>query len=136
MNISSVSNAQERRRQHRAAVDWPVLIQDTKGGIVAEMENISTSGALIRCSMPLKPQEKFKLHIIVPNHSPLIARAKVAWLSVNCTENGVFPCGMGIRFTRVARRDREFLSSLVSGSREEVIATSLAGKEKPIGVMT
>ena len=129
MNISSMSNAHERRRQHRAAVDWPALIQDTKGGIVAEMENISANGALIRCRMPLKPQERFKLHIVVPNHSPLIARAEVAWLSVNCTDNGVFPCGMGIRFTRVARRDREFISSWVAGTREKVVAASLTGKE-------
>ncbi len=111
----------ERRRYPRAAVDWPAVVQDSDGGIVAEMANISANGAFIRCQKPLRPKEKFKLHMVAPNHSPLMARAEVAWLHVYCTEDNLPPCGMGIRFTRASRSVRQFIRSFVAQHSEEQI---------------
>ena len=49
---------------------------------------------------------------------PLKANAEVAWLSVKCTEGGVPPRGMGIRFTRVSKSDREFINGhILQGPR-------------------
>jgi len=102
--------SRERRRHSRASIDWAALVRDTTGIIVAEIKNISRSGAFIRCDFPFEPRKRFKLHILVPNHSPLKANAEVAWLSVKCAEGGTPPCGMGIRFTRVSKSDREFIN--------------------------
>jgi hypothetical protein len=104
----------ERRRHPRAVVDWPALVQDSNGSIVAEMENISANGACIRCEKPLRPKERFKLHMVAPDHSPLIARAEVAWLQVCRTEKDIPACGMGIRFTRASRVVRQFIQSFVA----------------------
>ncbi|MGB6377577.1 MAG: PilZ domain-containing protein [Syntrophobacteria bacterium] len=102
--------SKERRRDNRATIDWAVLVRDTGGIIVADIENISLSGAFIRCNVPLETKKRYKLHIMVPNHSPLDTNAEVAWLSVKCTERGIPPCGMGIRFTRVSKSDREIIN--------------------------
>lgn len=100
----------ERRRDNRTTIAWAAFVRDTTGIIVVEIENISLSGAFIRCDVPLEPMKRYKLHIIVPNHSPLNANAEIAWLGVRCTEGGIPPCGMGIRFTRVSKSDREIIN--------------------------
>lgn len=109
----------ERRRHPRVEVDWPTVIQHTSGGIVAEMENIGANGAFIRCEKPLRPKERFKLHIVAPNHSPLSASAEVAWLHVFCSKDDVPPCGMGVKFTRASRSVRQFIRDFVAGHHEE-----------------
>lgn len=103
------------RRQHpRVPIEWPAFVRHTSGGIVAQMENISANGAFVRCDKVLRPKEKFKLHILAPNHSTLSANAEVVWLHVHCLEEDIPPCGMGIRFTRVSRTDRQFLRSVIA----------------------
>ena len=104
----------DRRQHRRLPVDWAALVRHTEGGIVAQMENISISGAFVRCEKVLRPKEKLKLHILAPNHSTLSANAEVVWLQVHCLEDNIPPCGMGIRFTRVSRTDRQFLRSVIS----------------------
>jgi hypothetical protein len=111
--------AKERRRHARVDVDWPAVVQHTSGGMVAEMENIGANGAFIRCDKPLRPREKFKLHIVTPNHSPLSASAEVAWLQVLCAEKDVPPCGMGIRFTRVSSAVRQYIRTFVAAQKKK-----------------
>ena len=121
--------ARERRRHARVEVDWPAVVQHTTGGMVAEMENIGANGAFIRCEKPLRPREKFKLHIVAPNHSPLSASAEVAWLQVLCAEKDVPPCGMGIRFTRVSSDVRQYIRTFVATQKKENQA-SKSSREK------
>lgn len=109
----------ERRRHARVDVDWPAVVQHTSGGMVAEMENIGANGAFIRCDKPLRPREKFKLHIVTPNHSPLSASAEVAWLKVVCSDKDLPPCGMGIRFIRVSSTVRQFIRGFVAAQKKE-----------------
>lgn len=104
----------DRRRHPRVPVDWAALVQHDDGGTVAQMENISPNGAFVRCEKVLRPKERLKLHIVAPNHSPLSANAEVVWLNVRCFEKDVPPCGIGIRFTRVSRTDRQFLRSVLA----------------------
>jgi len=108
----------ERRRYPRVAVSWPAVVQHTYGGMVAEMENIGANGAFIRCEKPLRPKERFKLHIVAPNHVAISASAEVAWLHVFCSEDDVPPCGMGIRFTRASRTVRQFIQGFVAEHQE------------------
>ena len=107
----------KKRRNIRVPIDWPAVVRYPNGSIVAELENISASGAFIRCVKPLRPKERFKLHVVVPNHRPLSASAEVAWLHVCCDDKDLPPCGMGIRFTRVARTDRQFIRDLIAKSQ-------------------
>ena len=117
-----MSVQQERRKYPRSDINWPVLIRDTIGAQVAEMENLSGRGALIRSHLPLRPKDKFKLHIIVPGNRPVNLKAEVAWLQVSCAQNSAFPCGMGVRFLRVSKQDFSYLAQMVNEHNGEKTA--------------
>lgn len=117
-----MSVQQERRKYPRSDINWPVLIRDSIGAQVAEMENLSGRGALIRSHMPFMPKDKFKLHIMVPGHRSVNLRAEVAWLQVSCTQNRALPCGMGVRFLRVSKRDYGYLAQMVNEHNGEKVA--------------
>jgi hypothetical protein len=105
----------ERRRDSRIHIDWVAVVRDNTGSnSVAELEDISASGAFIRCEKPLWPKERFKLQVVVPNRHPLSSNAEVAWLHVCCDDNELPPCGMGVRFTRIPRADRQFIHDLIA----------------------
>jgi Tfp pilus assembly protein PilZ len=86
------------------------------------MGNIGANGAYIRCEKPLRPKERFTLHIMAPNRSTLSARVEVAWLQVRCNKKDIPPCGMGVRFTRASGNVRQFIKYFVAEHYE---------KEKP-----
>jgi hypothetical protein len=103
----------ERRKHSRVPVDWPVIILSDTGGSLGEVNNISIRGALIRLQKPLRKNERYRLFIMVPDHRPLNLRVEVSWLDVYCAAGAIFPCSHGIRFTRVARADREVLERAI-----------------------
>ena len=109
-----MSISAERRKHSRVNVDWPVLILNHTGGSLGEVSNISVRGALVCFHRPLSHKERYRLFIMVPNNRPLSLRAEVSWLDVSCSATTIFPCSHGIRFTRVARADREILESAMS----------------------
>ena len=63
---------------------------------------------------PKKLKERSKLFIIVPNSKSLSVYFEVVWLRVDCSKADILPCGMGIRFTRVLRTDRQYLTEIIS----------------------
>jgi len=112
----------ERRKYPRTDINWPALIRDAIGTQVAEIKNISGRGALIRSHVPLMPKDKFKLHIIVPGHSPVDLRVEVAWLQVNRAQNSALQWGMGVRFLRISKRDFNYFAQIVSEFNGETVA--------------
>jgi len=86
----------------------------TGGASEVDLTDISLGGAFIRSDKPLIPKERSKLLIIVPNRKTLGVFYEVVWLRVDCSVNTIPPCGMGIRFYRVCRTDREFLHSFLA----------------------
>lgn len=109
-----MSSHKEKRRYPRAPLCWSALIRDTSGARVAEIENLSASGAFIRSHKPYRPKERFKLHIMSPAQSPVSASAEVTWLQVSCSQKGTLPCGMGVRFVRISKKDRSHISQAVN----------------------
>jgi hypothetical protein len=103
----------ERRKHSRVPADWPALILNHIGGSLGEENNISIRGALICFQRPLRPKERYRLFIMVPDRQPLSLRAEVSWLDVSCSAKTIFPCSHGIRFTIVARADRKVLESAI-----------------------
>ena len=108
-----MSSHKEKRRYPRAPLCWSALIRDTSGARVAEIENLSASGAFIRSHKPYRPKERFKLHIMSPGQSPVSTSAEVSWLHVSCSQKGTLPCGMGVRFLRISKKDRSHISQAV-----------------------
>ena len=109
-----MSSHKEKRRYPRAPLYWSALIRDTNGARVAEIENLSASGAFVRSHKPYRPKERFKLHIMSPGQSPVSTSAEVSWLHVSCSQKGTLPCGMGVRFLRISKKDRSHISQAVN----------------------
>lgn len=124
-------NRKERRRYPRVRAKWPAVIQKRGGAREAELRDISLGGAFIRCDKPLNPNERSKLFIIVPNGKTCTVYFEVVWLRVDCSRGHVLPCGVGIRFTRVPRFDRQYLTEVISKHSQKKIAPE-SGKKKGI----
>jgi hypothetical protein len=104
---------QERRRHPRVHIDWPVVIQRQDRNTEAVAADISVRGALLRTHKALLPKERFALFILAPDREAMKLESAVIWLQVDCSEKDILPCGVGIRFTRVSKPDREFLTSWI-----------------------
>jgi len=118
----TMPNRKERRRYPRVRVNWPVVIQERGGAREAELRDISLGGAFIRSDKPLNPKERSKLFIIVPNRKTFTVYFEVVWLRVDCSGGDILPCGMGIRFTRVPRTDRQYLTEVISKHYQKKVA--------------
>jgi len=108
----------ERRRHPRVLIDWPVVIQRQDRTSAAVAADISARGALIRTHKALLPKEKFELFILVPDREVMKLKSAVMWLHTDYSEKDILPCGVGIRFTRVSKPDREFLASWIKSQLE------------------
>jgi hypothetical protein len=121
--------SKDRRRYPRVRANWPVVILESSGAREAELRDISLGGAFIRSDKPLNPKERSKLYIIVPDRKTFTVYFEVVWLRVDCSVSEVPPCGMGIRFTRVFRTDRQYLTEIISSHYQKKVARK-SGKKK------
>jgi c-di-GMP-binding flagellar brake protein YcgR len=95
---------EQRRKDPRADINWPVSMETSDGTIEAEVKNISLGGAFICCKKPLPLEEVFNLTIIGPDNEPVKATAKVVWSNINVPDEKVINRGMGVRFIKMTDR--------------------------------
>lgn len=132
-------NGIEQREHPRAEIRWPVTMRPSWGTIKGETLNVSSMGAFIESSEPLKFSEVFILDMDVPALDyPLKAIAEVVWSSRNGDKNEDTSYGMGIRFIRISGADRRFIvnevlrhlnSESVETSSSVVFQTAAADQE-------
>ena len=105
---------QERRKHPRAKAKWSVTLQTSQGVINTEIQDISPEGAFIRCLDPLEPAESFKMVINIPQSDRrLIIDSEVVWINSLGADHPLTPRGMGVQFTEISTRDRQFLSRMI-----------------------
>jgi Tfp pilus assembly protein PilZ len=105
---------QEKRRHPRAKAKWSVTLETAQGVINTETLDICLEGAFVRCLDPLRPEEPFKMLINIPNSDRRLAvDSEVVWVNVHGPDFSVTPRGMGIQFTQLSGRDRQFLSRMI-----------------------
>lgn len=121
--------SKERRRYPRVRVKWPVVVLEGSGAREAELIDINLGGAFIRSDQPLKPKQRSKLYIIVPNRKTFTVYFEVVWLRIDCSVDDMPPCGMGIRFTRVSSTERQYLTEIISKHYQKKVARK-SGKKK------
>ena len=86
-----------------------------------ETEDVSYSGAFIRCREPLKPSEVLEMSISVSLLCPRVqATAEVIWSNVSSSDDDSKPRGMGVRFTNIANTDQELISALIADHLSDV----------------
>jgi len=108
-----MTNPEERRRYPRVLVDWPVVIITKRGATVGNARNISARGALIRSEEPLRPNDRSRLFLVPPDRLAFRVSFEVAWLRPEDFARRASDYSMGVRFTRMARGDGEFVNNFV-----------------------
>ncbi len=121
----------EKRKHPRIEVGWPVTMMTTEGNIKSpsrldlkaakrrpfdgKIENISADGAYIRCETQLFQNALFLMGISGLERKPLWMGAEVVRTEVTFTPD-LRPAqiGMGVRFTTISKKDRQFLADMVS----------------------
>jgi len=104
----------ENRRHPRVNATFPVRIETSNGPMEGETRNISLGGAFICCQRPLPLRENFRLTLDAPNHDPLMFNAEVVWSNINVPDEKILNRGMGVRFIRITKADRQFLNDVLS----------------------
>lgn len=109
------ATAKKEKRQHqRADIMWPVKMKTSQGTVEAQIKNISLGGAFICCHKPLPLSERFRLTIDAPSHDALTVNAEVIWSNINVPDERIVNRGMGIRFIKITKDDREFVNKAIS----------------------
>ena len=106
---------EDRRQLARANVTWPIVVLTNHGTMVGETRNISVDGAFVYCPEPLRKRDKLRLFIMAPNRRPLDLPVVVTWSNPHGSEGDLPPRGMGLRFERISKEDRDFIVGVVAG---------------------
>ena len=93
-----VEMVKDKRLYPRSKVRWPVSMITPEGAMEGETEDMSTSGAFIRCQEPLNPTERILLSVKLPSGSPLEVSAQVVWSNIVDPSDDNNPRGRGVRF--------------------------------------
>ena len=100
----------ESRKNPRARVVWPVIMENSRNIISGETQDISAGGAYMLCRNPLKPV-KVSMYFSVSFLSPRIRGiAEVVRSDVLGSTNGVEYYGIGVRFIAISNEARELIS--------------------------
>ena len=75
---------------------------------MGDTRNISGRGALMRSEEPLRPKERSRLFLVPPDRLAFRVSSEVARLAAEGSVQRAFDYSMGVRFTRLSRRDGEF----------------------------
>ena len=88
---------EEKRRNRRVQVRWPVSALTADGSIHGETKNISSEGAFISCNKPLCLKEACLLSLRTPSKT-IQVHAQVVWSNTGSYDDERGPDGVGVRF--------------------------------------
>jgi hypothetical protein len=82
--------------------------------------DVSAGGAFICCRESLRVKERYFMafHNVPLVDRPLLVDVEVIWSDIYCMDNELMSHGAGVRFSRIAHEDREFITILVSDHLE------------------
>lgn len=104
----------ENRKFPRVKVKWFVVARTVQSSIEGVTQNVSPSGAFVRCKNPLSLNEVFDMSISIPEaERSLTAEAEVVWSNIYGPDDEITPRGMGVRFLNISVESRAFIAKVV-----------------------
>lgn len=111
-------NKDERRKNPRVEIIWPINVDTDQGTIEGETRNISSSGLYIYCEEPLLLNKLYRLVVYPHNRVEMEVTGKVVWSeSYDLKDKPVRVC-IGIKTVEISDEDRMFLYYLTKTSEE------------------
>ena len=125
LNINNLPDYQgeEKRKEKRVDIIWPVSVKINNEIIKAETKELNRSGAFIKCSKPLVTGERFVLTIETPSKGFISLKSEVVWSNASIPEEKVVTSGMGIRFIQNMDKDLMLLKSALEEHIESLKIT-------------
>lgn len=107
----------ERRRQARILVNWPVIVVTPQRYIGGEARNVCLGGAGILCTTDPGQDGPLRMVIQVPTREEFLqVTCVVAWSNPHEQLDGIYSCEAGVRFTSFIGDGRQYLSDVILDS--------------------
>jgi len=104
----------ESEAYKRAKIKWLILVKNNGKAIEGVTLTVSPSGVFVSCAQPLKLNETCEVRIKVKDRNdPIHAIGEVVWSNIYGQDDYYTPRGMGIKFTQITAKDRDFISAEV-----------------------
>jgi hypothetical protein len=88
----------ENRQHPRMPITLPAKMVTAIGVMEGEIENISLSGAFIRCQKQLEPGDRLTVIAKLPTNPSFSSHAEVVWSRMPRPEDEETRCGTGVKF--------------------------------------
>ena len=109
-------NNDERQKNHRVDIIWPIGVDTDQGTIEGETRNISSAYLCIYCEEPLQLNKIYRFAVYPHNRVEMGVMGKVVWSeSYDLNDKPVRVC-MGIKIVEISDKDRTFLYYLTKTS--------------------
>jgi c-di-GMP-binding flagellar brake protein YcgR len=111
----------DRRQHSRGIAHWPVILETAQGVVTGITMDISAGGVFICCRESLRVKERsfMALHNVPFLERSLEAEVEVIRSNIHCMDDELMSYGIGVRFSRIADEDEEFITNLVSEHLEQ-----------------
>ncbi|HVO83941.1 MAG TPA: PilZ domain-containing protein [Syntrophobacteria bacterium] len=121
--MDGVVVAVQRRRRYRVKVEWPGVVESSRGPMEVIIGDISPGGAHLRCEQPFQSAESVQLTIRPPEREPFRITGTVAWSKRVGESTQLYV--VGLRFTAIQPEDRRFLELFTARElRGKIVGTS------------
>lgn len=106
---------EERRRNHRTAIEWPVVVKTGQGFVGGVTVNVSADGVSVLCKNPPQKGEILAVGMRIPEAKrSLLVMARVAWSDADDLPFDLIFHRIGARFMNLTQNHRLFLLSALS----------------------
>ena len=103
----------ERRRNPRIEIRWPVTILTDYGSVQGEALNINPGGIYMYCADPLPLDQNYQMSVSPPNHKAMAVKGKVIWSGLYGLDEKQNTFGIGVCFLEITAEDRHFLEEMM-----------------------
>ena len=105
----------ERRKEKRVAVNWPIRLSANNGIVNGSVKNISLKGLLVLCENPIPLNENLSIDISPTNCKAINVIGKSIWsdlYGLDLNEENATVC-IGVSFIELAMKDRHILKAII-----------------------
>jgi len=109
----------ERRKEPRINVDWPIKVFLDDRTIKGVAKNITLKGLFVSCEEPLSLKENYRIYIYTPNHKDITVIGEAMWsTSYAIDDKNAYVC-IGLLFIKISTEDLHSLKEIIQITTEE-----------------
>lgn len=113
-----MNNPEERRKNPRLEVEWPIRIIRDDLVIEGESRNISIDGIQICCEQPLHMNERIRISVFPPNSDGITFTGEVVWSDFYGLDDDNKVFGIGVCMVEVDDEDEKLIERLLEENIE------------------